>query len=78
MTGEQTTQLKVGGRVLRAGDTVKVKGLRGTWKIKHVTVWPDTPERPAEFTIFGGPRAQMRVVLADQIGTRKALAGKGK
>ena len=76
MSGTRVTELKVGGRVLRAGDTVKITGMRGTWKIKYVDTWPDSG-RAAEFTVVGVPSGHTRTVFAEAIGVRKALASNG-
>lgn len=60
-------QLKVGGRVLRAGQRIKIRGERGHFKIiafnpsaSTVSVYGGRP---------GGPQL-MRTFMLDRIGTR--------
>lgn len=54
---------QVEGRVLRAGDVVKIKGLRGDFKIKWF--------RGRIVTVTGGPRGQWRNVYVERIGVRR-------
>jgi hypothetical protein len=66
-------ETKVGGRVLRVDDVVKVRGLRGMFTIKS---FADTD--PVEVTLFGGPEGGVRMfrtVTVERIGTRKQMAG---
>lgn len=64
---ERESERKVGGRVLRAGDVVKVKGLRGEYRIKGF--------RGETVTLVGGPRRCFRNVSVDRVGVRKQGGG---
>ena len=67
MSGERVTTMKHGGRVLRAGDMVKVTGKRGLHRIDSFTVWPEHPDRPVEVSICGGPQKAWGAVTIGEV-----------
>lgn len=56
---------KHGTRVLRAGQIVKIKGLRGSYKIKHFH-----NEQGGDVVTVIGPRGESRAVYVTRIGAR--------
>jgi hypothetical protein len=80
--GTPINDVKVGARRLRVDDVVKVKGLRGAFRITGMRdLGGDNGDAPnVEVTLYGGNHGgvQMyRTVMVERIGTRKALAGAG-
>lgn len=68
------TTAKVGGRVLRAGDIVKVTGQRGAmFRIHHF----EQETRGMVAVVYGGASGKRltRAFPVETIGTRKAMAG---
>lgn len=71
--GRRETQRKIGSRVLRAGQTVKIVGVKGDFRIRHF--------EGEVVSVYGGrPGREMhRSFAVDRIGRRprKALERRG-
>lgn len=63
-------ELKVGSRILRADDMVKIKGARGLFRIMQFN------EARTEVTVYGGPpnREHTRIFVVERIGARPRKA----
>lgn len=73
MTAPVLDHVKHGGRILRRGDQVKVRGLRGLFRITRFY-----DRTPVEVEVYGGPTGGVRMyrtITVDRVGVRKALAG---
>lgn len=67
------TQSKIGRRVLRVGQRVKIDGLRGLYKIQHFS------DDLTTVTVYGGPPNRVestRIVAVERIGRRPVALNK--